>query len=245
MYSTTQGRGPRRSRGRCSQPRMRSPPKPLKATSKVCTDVRGVSAGSKVASRSNVFAAASVPVQNASRASGSATSVTCVLSAESGRSAIGIGDVPVDEWSGGGVELEVPAEELAVRRRRFDGACVPRPVGTFVDETAGDGGEQRVAVGGADCLLGNGLGKLGDVGDDLRPERALCPSAGCSDLPRGAVSRRVLEAGEYVPDAECGRLVHGAHQVRGSMTELEPDDDAARTRIEEGASFTREVRQHE
>src|SRR5918994_4876990 len=103
--------------------------------------------------------------------------------------------------------------------------------------------QQRGAVGRS--LVGGRAvnGFAVDVGRELSPERAPPPAPGGVSLPYGYVE--LAQYLQRVPQGEEDTLHNGAGQVRNAVPTREPEEGAARPRIQVGRTLSREVGQEQ
>jgi hypothetical protein len=129
-----------------------------------------------------------------------------------------------------------------VARIGLDLAGDLRPVGRRGHQTHADGGQQSVAIAGADGLLRHELVSPGDVADGLRPDRT---AQSPTDCHRALCGVGVVESLEDLPDTEGDSLVGGAGQVSPAVPQSESGENAPCVRVEHGGSLAGEWGQHQ
>src|SRR6185312_13702921 len=148
---------------------------------------------------------------------------------------------------GGGVEVAVAAVQTVVKfadgRIRSDGTPRERPIGFRGNQFGSDGGHQRIAIAGADCLFRHRLLSASYVADDLGPQSTLGSTAyGDQPLNRSEVTVQELED---LPDAESDAFVNGPEQVTAFVAQSQAGDHAPRSGVEDRCPFAGAVWQQQ
>src|SRR3954471_25039632 len=118
-------------------------------------------------------------------------------------------------WLGGWIQVAVGAVQAVVKfpggRIRGDDVPRERPISFRRDQLSADGGHQRIAVAGADCLFRYRLLSAGHVTDDLSPQSTLSAAAHRDQPTHGG--EVTIEEFKDLPDAEGDAFVNGPEQV--------------------------------